>query len=108
MSNVNIKQRKKVNENIDNGPIVVTYPRDVYFAGSKVGTQKVNGEIIFDDYKTGMAMINLIQTKAYGVTDKDSRGNQTKHVTIIPLSTKEDNNIARKKLELNKRQGQIF
>jgi hypothetical protein len=86
----------------------ITYPRDVYFNGNKIGTQERNGDITFNDYKIGMQITEYIQQRTYGVTDKDSKGNQTQHVTIITLGTQEDVKSEKKKLELNKRNGQIF
>ncbi len=86
----------------------ITYPRDVYFNGLKVGLQETNGDIIFTDFKTGMQMTELLQNKTYGITDRDGKGNTTSFATIIALGTREDVKSEKRKLELNKRKGQIF
>lgn len=84
------------------------YPRDVFFNGNKVGIQERNGDITFTDYKTGMQLTEYIQQRTYGVTDKDSKGNQTAFVTIVSLGNLEDAKSEKRKLELNKRNGQVF
>ena len=86
----------------------ITYPRDVYFNGNKVGFQERNGDIMFSDYKTGIMLTEYIQQRTYGVSDKDSKGNSTQFVTIMTLGNKEDAKSEKKKLELNKKNGQIF
>jgi hypothetical protein len=86
----------------------ITYPRDVHFNGAKIGTQERNGDITFNDYKIGMQITEYIQQRTYGVTDRDSKGNTTSHVTIISLGNKEDVKSEKRKLDLNKRNGQIF
>lgn len=86
----------------------ITYPRDVHFNGNKVGTQSRNGEITFTEYKVGMQLTEYLQQRTYGVIDKDSKGNQNQHVTIVSLGNLEDSKSEKRKLEINKRNGQIF
>jgi hypothetical protein len=108
LKNMQKKIEKTKNENDKNTVLTVSYPRDVYFNGSKVGLQEANGDIIFNDFKIGMQMTEMIQTKTYGVTDRDGKGNITSFATIVPLGILEDVKSEKRKLELNKRKGQIF
>ena len=103
MQNRRERLKRNENESVEKTPDQkIVYPRDVYFNGSKVGLQEANGDIMFNDFKIGMQMTEMIQTKTYGVTDRDGKGNITSFATIIPLGTREDVKSEKRKLELNK------
>ena len=98
-----MKQERKNKRRNSNEPIVITYPREVYFQGKLVAYQNQRGEIEFTDYKNGFKLMNHLKQKTYHTTDIDRTGRQTQFLMIVPMGLEEDLKASKVKHSINKK-----
>jgi len=88
----------------------IKYPVDVYLSGKKVGTMDRRGEVTITDASAQNTVIDMMESKAVGLSYTDTKGNPYKDgsVHFTTLGKEEEAKMEKHRIELNKKKGRIL
>lgn len=86
------------------------YPVDVFLNGKKVGTMDSRGAVTFTDQSAANTVLSMMESKAVGLSSKDTKGNEYKDGSIhfTTLGQEEDVKMENHRIKMAKKKGRIL